>query len=210
MSTKWDIKLYLRDLLGAQKRMCSQLQAHTAALVMNVFSRTHYTVYRRYNEELQRTYIHPPILCVPHTNQSTWFTGWEVTAPSLRKNSGELEPEKGKATEGPSFSPAHNPPDRMSQESSRCSDEGQKRQANKPPDEIKVWWKNLFCFSKSSNCYHESQNLRSLIGKGICSLNVLTSDPIMWSSRLCTLTVVGHFLSSKERPFFFFVSSGCL
>lgn len=40
MSTKWDIKLYLRDLRDVHKPVCFQLKAHMETLVMNVFSMT--------------------------------------------------------------------------------------------------------------------------------------------------------------------------
>lgn len=55
MSTKWDIKLYLRDLQDVHKPVCFQLKAHMEALVMNVFSMTLYNVYRRANQGLQNT-----------------------------------------------------------------------------------------------------------------------------------------------------------
>lgn len=96
MSTKWDIKPYLRNLLGVHKHMCLQLKAHTKTLIMNVFSRAHYRVYRRPHRELRRTciYLPPSSPCSSHTNQTVMAESWEVIASSLRKKYGQLGPEK--------------------------------------------------------------------------------------------------------------------
>lgn len=60
---------------------------------------------------------HLPLYVLHILTRVPCFTGWEVIAFSLRKNSGEQRPEKEKVTEGSSFSPCPNPPNRMSQES---------------------------------------------------------------------------------------------
>lgn len=73
-------------------------------------------------------------LCVLHTRtRVSWFTSWEVMASSLRKNSGELGPEKvvvGKSQKDLVSLQLRSSQTECPKNPLWCSDEGQERHPN--------------------------------------------------------------------------------